>query len=770
MAPRQVSSSKENYEADSLFNDISDRLKRRMPGFDEDRLRSAYELALSAHETQLRNDGSPYILHPLEVAEICMDLEMDADSIIAAILHDVVEDTNVRLNQIRQLFGADVANMVDSLTKIKKIDFFARFNGRNKASNQARNLQKLFVAMTNDYRVIVIKIADRLHNMKTLGSMPDHKRTRISRETLEFYIPIARRLGLGTVTSELEDLVFQFLYPDEYEKLKKEVSTYFHLHEQKIQEMVSSTRTQLERNSIKVASIYGRSKHLWSIHQKMELQGVAIDSIYDLLAVRIVIDGDEIDCYRVLGLIHSKWKPIFERFRDFIASPKENGYQTLHTTVIGPGGSWVECQIRTSAMDYEARQGIAAHWSYKEKPQLARIVKDESWLEFIRELSEDDVNSEEFVARTRESLHGDQVLVLSPRGEVVNLPLGATPVDFAYYIHTNLGHSIRGAKVNGNNVSLSYELRNGDVVEVIKAREESAAPRPEFMMMVRSPKSMLKIRKYYKSAGREERINAGRTLLRQLITGQGLYPLNLMANDKLVLLLKTLKVRSIDEMYSKIAIGEFEPSSIIAELKKIHRSRIEQGPAKPKGKGSEQDQGQRRISLLSGMGYDLGLNMVGGQLMRSKVEIRSCCTPVPGDNVYGVQSRADRIIYIHRLDCPKLQRDLREGSLVEAEWAEHIEDKRYPARIRVHSLNRVGLLFEVLRFLSENRINLGGAEFSSSPSTFAADEMANFDLTVEVADVAELKQVMDMIMQIEDVYKVERVLAEEDRPPEPEKT
>lgn len=768
MAPRQVSSSKENYEADSLFNDISDRLKRRIPGFEEDRLRSAYELALSAHENQLRNDGSPYILHPLEVAEICMDLEMDADSIIAAILHDVVEDTNVRLNQIRQLFGTDVANMVDSLTKIKKIDFFARFNGRNKASNQARNLQKLFVAMTNDYRVIVIKIADRLHNMKTLGSMPDHKRTRISRETLEFYIPIARRLGLGTVTSELEDLVFQFLYPEEYEKLKKEVSTYFHLHEQKIQEMVSSTRTLLERNGIKVASIYGRSKHLWSIHQKMELQGVAIDSIYDLLAVRIVIEGVELDCYRVLGLIHSKWKPIFERFRDFVASPKENGYQTLHTTVIGPGGSWVECQIRTSAMDYEARQGIAAHWSYKEKPQLARIVKDESWLEFIRELSEDDVNSEEFVARTRESLHGDQVLVLSPRGEVVNLPLGSTPVDFAYYIHTNLGHSIRGAKVNGNNVSLSYELRNGDVVEVIKAREESAAPRPEFMMMVRSPKSMLKIRKYFKSAGRDERINAGRTLLRQLITGQGLYPLNLMANDKLVLLLKTMKVRSIDEMYSKIAIGEFEPSSIVAELKKIHRSRIEQSPAKPKGKGAEKEQTPRRINLLSGMGYDLGLSMIGGQLMRSKVEIRSCCTPVPGDNVYGVQSRADRIIYIHRLDCPQLQRDLSEGSLVEAEWAAHIEDKRYPARIRVHSLNRVGLLFEVLRFLSENRINLGGAEFSSSPSTFAADEMANFDLTVEVADVAELKQVMDMIMQIEDVYKVERVLPE-DRPPELEK-
>ncbi len=765
MAPRQASSSRDYYEADSLFNDISDRLRRRMPRFDEDRLRSAYELAISAHDGQLRKDGSPYIIHPLEVAEICMDLEMDADSIIAAILHDVVEDTSVRLNQIRQLFGNDVANMVDSLTKIKKIDFFARFTGRNKASNQARNLQKLFVAMTNDYRVIVIKIADRLHNMKTLGSMPEHKRTRISRETLEFYIPIARRLGLGTVTSELEDLVFQFLYPEEYASLKKQVSTYFHEHEQKIQDMVSAARTLLERNGIGVSSIYGRSKHLWSIHQKMELQGVGIDGIYDLLAIRIVIAGQEIDCYRVLGLIHSRWKPIFERFRDFVASPKENGYQTLHTTVIGPGGSWVECQIRTDDMDYEARQGIAAHWSYKEKPQLARIVKDESWLEFIRELSEDDVNSEEFVARTRESLHGDQVLVLSPRGEVVNLPLGSTPVDFAYYIHTNLGHSIRGARVNGNHVSLNYELRNGDVVEVIKAREENAAPRPEFMMMVKSPKSMLKIRKYFKAASRDERITAGRTLLRQLITGQGLYPLNLMANDKLALLLKTMKVRSIDEMYGKIAIGEFETGTIISELKKIHRSRAEQGPLKTKQ--SEAERQQRRVSQLSGIGYELGLQLSGGQLMRSRTEIRSCCTPVPGDNIYGVHNRAERMVYIHRLDCPRLQVDLREGSLVETEWTGKTEDKRYPARIRIHSLNRVGLLFEVLRFLSENHINLGGAEFSSSPSAFAADEMAKFDLTVEVADVNELKQVMEVIMQIEDVSAVERALPEE-TPTDPE--
>ncbi|MCB1218605.1 bifunctional (p)ppGpp synthetase/guanosine-3',5'-bis(diphosphate) 3'-pyrophosphohydrolase [bacterium] len=759
MAARSVSSGTDYYEADSLFNDISNRLRARMPRFDGDRLRNAYELALSAHDGQLRKDGSPYILHPLEVAEICMDLEMDADSIIAAILHDVVEDTSVRLNQIRQLFGNDVANMVDSLTKIKKIDFFARFTGRNKASDQARNLQKLFVAMTNDYRVIVIKIADRLHNMKTLGSMPDHKRIRISRETLEFYIPIARRLGLGTVTSELEDLVFQFLFPEEYATLKKQVSTYFHEHEQKLQEMISTTRGLLERNEIRVASIYGRSKHLWSIHQKMEIQGVGIDGIYDLLAIRIVIEGQELDCYRVMGLVHGRWKPIFERFRDFVASPKENGYQTLHTTVIGPGGSWVECQIRTESMDYEARQGIAAHWSYKEKPQLARIVKDESWLEFIRELSEDDVNSEEFVARTRESLHGDQVLVLSPRGEVVNLPAGATPVDFAYYIHTNLGHSIRGAKVNGNHVPLNYELRNGDVVEVIKAREENAAPRPEFMMMVRSPKSMLKIRKYFKAASRDERISAGRTLLRQLITGQGLYPLNLMANDKLAMLLKTMKVRSIDEMYSKIAIGELETSTIISELKKIHKLRVEQGPVK--GRQADAERQPRKVSLLSGVGYELGLQLAGGQLMRSRAEIRSCCTPVPGDKLYGVHNRADRLVYVHRLDCPRLQVDLREGSLVEVEWSGQTEDKRYPARIRVHSLNRVGLLFEVLRFLSENRINLGGAEFSSSPSAVATDEMANFDLIVEVADMHELKQVMEVILKIEDVYGVERALPEE---------
>ena len=755
MAQKSLSSSRDNYEADSLFNDINDRLKQRIPSLDEDRLRSSYELALSAHDSQMRKDGTPYILHPLEVAEICMDLEMDADSIIAAILHDVVEDTDIRLNQIRQLYGAEVANMVDSLTKIKKIDFFARFTGRNKASNQARNLQKLFVAMTDDYRVIVIKIADRLHNMKTLGSMPDHKKLRISRETLEFYIPIARRLGLGTVTSELEDLVFKYLYPQEYEKLKKEVSEYFHEHEEKIHEFVKSTRQQVEGSGIKIASIYGRSKHLWSIHLKMEKQGIGIDSIYDLLAIRIVIQGTELDCYKVMGLIHGSWNPIFERFRDFIASPKENGYQTLHTTVIGPGGSWVECQIRNEAMDQEARQGIASHWTYKEGPGQTRIVKDESWLDFIRELSEDDVNSEVFVARTRDSLHGDQVLVLSPRGEVVNLPRGSTPIDFAYYIHTNLGHSVRGARVNGSTVPLNYELRNGDVVEVIKAREENAVPRPEFLMMVKSPKSMLKIRKYFKGAGRQERISAGRSLLRQLITGQGLYPLNLMANDKLALLLKTMRVRSIDEMYSKIAIGEFDTTTIIRELKNIHRSRVEAPVGKQK---KELEKTRSQVATLSGNGYEMGLLFKEGKIMRNKTEIRSCCTPVPGDKVFGANSRADRIILVHRIDCPVLQSDLEEGTLVELEWAEHREETRYPAGLRVTSLNRVGLLFEVLRFLSENQINLGGAEFKSSPSALAADELANFDLTVEVADIEELDSVMKVIQGIEDVFSVARLI------------
>jgi GTP diphosphokinase / guanosine-3',5'-bis(diphosphate) 3'-diphosphatase len=745
------------HEADRLFEVVTDKLREVHGQVDENRLRQAYELGLVAHEGQTRLDGSPYITHPLEVAEIAADLGMDEDSIIAAILHDTVEDTSVRLTQIRQLFGPAVATMVESLTKIKKIDFFARFLGRNKASNQARNLQKLFVAMTRDSRVIVIKLCDRLHNMHTLGSMPAHKQQRISKETLEFYIPLARRLGLGQMAVELEDLTFRYLYPEEFASLERELETQFPRHERIMDEMVAGVKRLMAEAGISIGRVYGRRKHLWSIYQKMLKQGVGLDGIYDLLAIRIILDGSPADCYRALGVLHLHFKPIFHRFRDFIGSPKENGYQTLHTTIIGPGGTFVECQIRTTEMDLEAEKGIAAHWRYKEVAhKTGQIFKDESWMEFIRELVEEDVESDEFVAKTRDTLLGDQVLVLSPKGEVVDLPAGSTPIDFAYYIHTDLGHAIRSAKVNGAVIPLDYTLQNGDVVEVFKGDESDTQPRPEWLVLAQSPKSLLKVRRYFKGRPLTERVNIGRSLLRQQIIKEGLYPLNLTANDKLVALLRRLPVRSIDDLYDKVALGMFSCEQIIHELKDIHRSRVshdgETAAAALRSDGVQEAQ----VEAMVGLATELGVARKGGEVLRVKSELMDCCTPIPGDRIYGVYDRKDRRLLVHRLECAELQRQLDGGDLMELEWEDNLEGRHYPARIQIVSMNRVGLLFEILRYLSQLNVNLGGAVFGMSPA-HSGERNARFELVLEVADREALDACRTAIARTDDVFEVSRV-------------
>ena len=772
IAKQPVAPGRHLQEADHLFQVVSEQLKSVHPDTDENRLRQAYELAYAAHLPQERVDGSPYIFHPLEVAEACVDLNMEQDAVIAALLHDTVEDAGVRLNQIRQLFGNDVVNMVENLTKIQKIDFFARFTGRNKASNQARNLQRLFVAMTRDTRVIVIKLADRLHNMKTLGPMPDHKRQRISRETLEFYIPIARRLGLGEMANQLEDLVFQALLPEEFERLRREVAAVVVQEQRNIRPMIERVGRLLRENDLKVDRIYGRRKHMWSIYQKMQKRSIALDGVFDLLAIRVILDGSELDCYKALGVIHMFYKPIFERFRDFVASPKENGYQTLHTTVFGQPGTRVEIQIRTKEMDLEASKGIAAHWRYKEAGKgLDRLIKDEAWLEFIRELSEEDVNSEDFIQRTRETLLGAQVLVLSPRGEVVNLPAGSTPIDFAYYIHTDLGHAIRSAKVNGLVVPLDYQLRNGDVVEVIKSEEDHPAPRPEWLTLAKSPKSLLKIRRYFKTLPRTERVAVGRSLLREQIVKEGLYPLNLMANDKLAALLRRMPVRSIDDIYDNVALGEFQCADNVEQLRNIHRARVEPRVEEPnaekgkpergkaeKAKPEAAGEGQPAELALIGFAGALGIRLAGGQPLRRRVELMGCCTPVPGDRIYGLYDHSARRVGVHRVECDALREEIPQGDLLELDWDEQREGKRYPACVGVVAINRVGLLFEVLRHLAARKISLGGAEFHTAPTAVANDRNARFELTVEVVDTDELAESIRAIAEMDDVFEVSRVI------------
>lgn len=740
-------------EAEHLFKVILDRLRAEHKDLDEERLRQAFELGYAAHDGQMRKDGAPYIIHPLEVALICADLNMDEDAIITALLHDTVEDTGVRLQQIRQLFGREIANMVDALTKIKRIDFFSRFTGRNKASDQARNLQKLFVAMTRDTRVIVVKLADRLHNMKTLDAMIPEKRQRISRETLEFYIPIARRLGFGQLVGEMEDLAFMFMMPGEYARLKEEVNTVAAVEERHIPGMIEEIKRLLRKERMPVKRIFGRRKHLYSIYNKMQRQGVNLDGIYDLIAIRIILNSKPLECYKALGVLHERYKPIFHRFRDFIASPKENGYQTLHTTLITGEGHRVEIQIRTTEMDLQATKGIAAHWEYKEiGVRRGHLIKDETWMDFIRELSDEDVDSTEFVARTRDTLLGDQVLVLSPKGEVVNLPVGSTPVDFAYFIHTELGHAMRSAKVNGSMVPLDYQLRNGDVVEAIKGNDNEAGPRPEWLVLAKSPKSLIKIRRYFRTRPRSERIGIGRSLLRQHIVKEGLYPLNLMANDKLAMLLRRLPVRNIDDLYDKIAQGKFQCEDVVDQLKEIHRSRVVEA------RSEKATAAANAPDAVIGGGLALGIHLAGGQPLTRRAELMRCCTPVPGDKIYGLLRRDAKRLQVHRLECPSLQHIPEDQELIALDWSPDSREKRYPAHIFIISLNRVGLLFEVLRYLSSRKINLGGMEFSMAPTVTQTDRSARFDLTIEVARLEELEDCLQAIARLDDVFETNRVL------------
>lgn len=757
MVKRETASNVNYAAADGLFAELISKLAKLNGDLDEKHLRAGYEFALSAHEGQLRRDGTPFIIHPLEVARTCADLNMDGDAIIAALLHDTVEDTNVKLNEIERNFGNGVAEMVDSLTKIMRIDLLARFTGRGKASGQASNLQKLFIAMTKDTRVIVIKLADRLHNMQTLVAMSEHQRQRISLETLEFYIPIARRLGLGLMVRELEDLVFAHLYPEEFSALQQAMEPVFKQYEQSINNMKKEIRKLLEKEGIQLSRIYGRRKHLYSIHRKMHKYMVSSDEvkqrISDLLAIRIIIVGGAYDCYRVLGLIHLKYKPIFDRFRDYVASPKNNGYRTLHTTVFDDEGFRVELQIRTEEMELEASKGIAAHWRYKETgAHREHMGKDDAWLDFIRELDEEHVDSKEFVESTRQEFQ-DQVLTLSPMGEVVSLPVDSTPIDFAYYIHTQLGHSIRGALVNGVNVPLDQKLDNGDIVEVIKGNDSDDQPRPEWLAMVASPKSTLKLRNYYKRRPRAERVQVGRTVLRSYITREGLYPLNLTANDKLLALLRRMPVRSIDELYDKVALGLFKCSEIVGELKEIHRSRVEMH--------EEREAKLGRATALETAPVDwaveLGVSLAGRKPLRKRAELMSCCTPVPGDRIYGVWERGNRRVSVHRVGCNVLQRDIEDSDLIELGWLKDDGERRYPTRIEIVSFNRVGLLFEAMRVLSRRNINLGGADFAVSPTVVSADRYAHFSLVIEVESVEELESCMSELAKLKDVQVVRRL-------------
>ncbi|MFA0762970.1 MAG: hypothetical protein REDVDVYQ_000433 [Candidatus Fervidibacter sp.] len=701
------------------------RVQHLRPDADIDRIAHAYRFAEWAHSGQTRRSGEPYITHPCHVALIVTDLGLDEASIIAALLHDVVEDTEWDLRAVQSEFGEEVARLVEGVTKLSRLHF------RTVRQEQVENLRKVLVAMAQDVRVILIKLADRLHNLRTLDPLPEEKRKAIALETLQVYAPIAHRLGVWRLKWELEDLAFKHLDPQTYRTLAKKVektrTERLHLVQQAIEQL-----EQALRQAGMEATVQGRPKHLWSIYQKMQREGVDIDRIYDLIALRVIVSTDA-ECYLALGVVHKLWTPLPGMFTDYIAKPKPNGYQSLHTKVLGPGGEVMEVQIRTWEMHRNAEYGIAAHWRYKEgdKGQGTRddlLDQALSWLRQLMELHQDMRDAAEFTRSVLSDLFKDQVFVFTPKGDVLELPKGATPIDFAYRIHTEIGHRCIGAKVNGKLVPLDYQLQTGDVVEILTSKHPKG-PSPDWLRFVKTSLARNRIKRYLKEQAYEENLQRGREVLTQALERLGLHLTELLDLGKLDELAKQYQLRDANDLLAAIGYGSVSVQSVVNKLK----------PLAP----------QPKVTVI-------GVSKEGPTLPTRKgtllYRLARCCAPVMGDPIVGYISRGRGII-VHRTDCRNLER-LKESEpdrIVPLDWGFPLQEPAI-ARLRVVAYDRVGLLSDVSNAVSSKGVNI------VSNRSITKDGIAYFELGVMVTDAATLQSVIESIQRLTDVIQVARLV------------
>ena len=633
---------------DVLYDDLIKTIRRYHPSDDISLVEKAYRVAADAHKDQKRKSGEPYIIHPLCVAIILADLEMDKETIVAAILHDVVEDTVMTLDELSKEFGSEVALLVDGVTKLTQLSWSA-----DKVEIQAENLRKMFLAMAKDIRVILIKLADRLHNMRTLQYMKPEKQKEKAKETLEIYSPIAHRLGISKIKVELDDLALKYLEPDVYYDLAEKISLKKDSREAFVRGIVEEVSEHMKNAGIE-AKVDGRVKHFFSIYKKMVNQNKTLDQIYDLFAVRIIVETVK-DCYAALGVIHEMYKPIPGRFKDYIAMPKPNMYQSLHTTVITKAGVPFEVQIRTWEMHHTAEYGIAAHWKYKQGMANAKLGTEEAF-EWVRKLleSQQDVDAEEFVRTMRVDLFADEVFVFTPRGDVINLPAGATPIDFAYNIHSAVGNHMTGAKVNGRMVPFDTPLNNGDIVEVITSKS-AHGPSRDWMKICKSNEARNKIRQWFKKERREENISTGRAAFESELKHAKLSMAAVTAEETLPYILRKLRCNSLDELYASIGYGGTTASKAVTrvrdEMLRLGRLQAEKAAAAARGledsvivPGTAAD-----TPLIQGGKSDSGIIVEG--LGNCLVKFAKCCTPVPGDPVVGFITWGYGVS-VHRADCP----------------------------------------------------------------------------------------------------------------------
>ncbi|WP_067923483.1 RelA/SpoT family protein [Alicyclobacillus shizuokensis] len=696
-------------------------------------VRRAYALAEKAHSGQRRKSGDPYITHPLAVADILADLRLDTTTLAAALLHDVVEDTAVSDEEIVREFGPEVAALVDGVTKLKRIKFDSR------EEHQAENLRKMFMAMAKDIRVLLIKLADRLHNMRTLRYQTPEKQVRTARETLEIFAPLAHRLGIYTVKWELEDTALRYLNPQQYYRIVNLMAKKRREREQYVEGVMQILRQRLQELDIQ-AEVSGRAKHIYSIYRKMVTQHKEFNEIYDLFAVRVIVDSIK-DCYGVLGVVHTLWKPMPGRFKDYIAMPKANMYQSLHTTVIGPNGDPLEIQIRTWEMHQTAEYGIAAHWVYKEGAQRAegKFAQKLAWFREVLEWQQDFRDAQDFMETLKIDLFSDEVFVFTPKGDVIELPTGSVPIDFAYRIHTDIGNRCIGAKVNGKIVPLDYKLKTGDIVEVLTSRH-SYGPSRDWLKIVQSSQAKSKIRQWFKKEKREENINRGRELIEKELVRQRLNPTDLMTSTYVADILQKFNFSREDDLFAAVGYGALSPAQVVTRLVERYRKDHEETTIEVVNREFP-SRARRNPTGVRVQGAD---NLL--------VRFARCCNPVPGDDILGFVTRG-RGVSVHRTDCPNVK-ELRADAerMLPVEWAP-TPDSDFRVELEILALDRNGLLNEVLMAMAESK-----TEVSAVSGRADHQRIAHIHLSVRVHNLEHLRSVVERLKRLKDVQSVRRVI------------
>lgn len=705
-----------------------------MSASDIELIERAYQFAKAAHKDQVRCSGESYIIHPIRVAEILVNLKLDVVTVISGLLHDVVEDTEVTLNEIENQFGLDVAILVDGVTKLGRIKY------KSKEEQEAENHRKMFVAMAKDIRVILIKLADRLHNMRTLNHLPEDKQRRISEETLEIFAPLAHRLGISTIKWELEDISLRYINPEQYYRIVNLMKKKRNEREEYLNEVISSVKDRLDELDIR-SEISGRPKHIYSIYNKMTKKQKDFSEIYDLLAVRVVVENIK-DCYAVLGIIHTLWKPMPGRFKDFIAMPKANMYQSLHTTVIGPKGDPFEVQIRTFEMHHTAEYGIAAHWAYKEgKAQIEGSFEEKlTWFREILEYENEYRDAQEFMESLKMDLFSDVVFVFTPKGDVIELPQGSVPLDFAYRIHTEVGNRCIGSKVNGRIVPLDYRLKTGDIVDILTSKH-SYGPGQDWLKIAQSSNARSKIRAWFKKEKRSENIVKGKESVERELQRHGYDPSEFMSTELLKEVTNKFNFSEEDDMYAAIGYSGITAAQIVTRLTEKAKKANENVSIK------DMDVRKPATSKKDKLPGGVKVKGVDNLLIR----FSKCCNPVPGDEIIGFVTRG-RGVSIHRKDCPNVFNEKDNERIIPVEW-DNAEQLSYTAEIEIMGIDRRGLLNEVLQAVSETKTIMTAVSGKTNKN-----RMATISMSILITNTDHLQSVIDKINRVKDVYSVRRIM------------